>query len=253
MKLLKHHQWVDNNKGQSYSEYSIIITLISLACIGVFTVFGQYIRIDVANLGFELAGNSSRGTPAGSGGPPGPDSFGQTVEHQFSGTQGQIRNGLGASSDNSPSNGQEDGVVAYLGDSILQVAIGQYADNPTMLGTGLELVLSFTGLDIHLDIINITHDIHHWENTPGHVLNLAFDVVGIVPVIGGFVKTFKKVRIFGVCFVAETQLLMEDGSTKAIAEIDIGEHVISDDPKDGDPDKVHEANVIDITATIPSG
>ena len=254
MALRKHHWWIKGHKGQSFAEYSIIISLISIACIGIYAQFGQHIRTDAANIGIELAGNAA-GNGAGNGGSANSGQSNPADNHQSSNNPGQRDNSPGTSDANSPSNEQNNGLKDYLKDSIYQAAIGQYAGNSTWLGTGLEVAMGLAGIDIHLDAINLIHDIQHWENTPDHLLNLSLDVIAIVPVIGGFSKLFKKAKIAGVCFVPETPVLMEDGTTKTIEAIDIGEYVMSDDPDTADLKSAQGDSVFGdrTTATIPSG
>lgn len=240
MELLKHYRWIKSNKGQSFSEYSIIISLISIACIGVYTLLGQNIRTDVANIGIELAGTTT-GNGAGS---TGRTNSGKSTPTSSVNNQGQRNNGSGTSYANDPSNEKGNGLKNYLKNTISQVVIGQYADNTTWLGTGLEITMGFAGADIHLDVINLIHDFHHWETTPDHLLNLSFNALSILPVVGGFSKFFKKTKIAGICFVPETPVLMENGATKTIEQINIGEYVMSDDPGADDLQSAYEGTLL---------
>jgi hypothetical protein len=131
-----------------------------------------------------------------------------------------------------------------LKNTISQVAIGQYAENTTWLGTGLEIAMGFGGADIHLDVINLIHDFHHWETTPDHLLNLSLNALSILPVVGGFSKFFKKAKIAGICFVPETPVLMENGAAKTIEQINIGEYVMSDDPGADDLQSGYEGTLL---------
>ena len=60
MKISKRaHRWIQDNKGQSYSEYVIVLSLIAIASISVYTVFGKQVRTLTGMIGMELSGDAS--------------------------------------------------------------------------------------------------------------------------------------------------------------------------------------------------
>lgn len=229
MKCRHRHWWFSSNKGQGFAEFSIIVSLISIACIGAYMVFGRNVRSEVGHIGLELAGGaaiSSNGQP-GSTNNVTPNSGGTD---QNSGNRGKGHGTAAKNNPSSPESEKDNGLVSYMEHSISQVAIGQYEDNPTALGTAAEYGLAFAGADLHLDAINLIYDFHHWESTPQHVLNTTLDVLGIIPVVGGFSKITKKILKGPLCFVSDTLLAVEDGDVKSIGAIDVGDVVMSEDP-----------------------
>ncbi len=59
MSLRSCRYWYQNKTGQGYCEYIIIVSLIAIACIGVYTLFGGQVRDGVESIGIELAGESN--------------------------------------------------------------------------------------------------------------------------------------------------------------------------------------------------
>lgn len=49
-------------KGQGMTEYIIIVALISIAAIGIYSLFGQQIRQVIASIGGQLAGDTGTTT-----------------------------------------------------------------------------------------------------------------------------------------------------------------------------------------------
>ncbi len=229
MKCRHRHRWFSSNKGQGFAEFSIIVSLISIACIGAYMVFGRNVRSEVGHIGLELAGGaaiSSNGQP-GSTNNAKPNSGGTNQNFDNRGK------GRGTAAKNNPSSSESEkdgGLMSYMEHSISQVAIGQYEDNPTALGTVMEYGLALAGADIHLDAINLLYDFHHWESTPEHMLNTTLDALSIIPVVGGFSKIAKKTNKTVPCFVSDTLLTVEDGEVKSIGAIDVGDVVMSEAP-----------------------
>jgi Flp pilus assembly pilin Flp len=60
MKYQKTQHLLYSINGQSYAEYTIILSLVAIACISAYSLLGQKIRITVANISVELAGSESK-------------------------------------------------------------------------------------------------------------------------------------------------------------------------------------------------
>ena len=80
---------------------------------------------------------------------------------------------------------EKDDKLAYLSTSLKQLVLGNYTDDVTLLGTVLQLVSGFTGIDVVGDMRDLFHDVTNWENTPEHILQTALDSIALVPVVGG--------------------------------------------------------------------
>ena len=100
------------------------------------------------------------------------DSFSSGIEH--------IKNFFSNSSDEK----NNDSVLDYLERSAKQVIMGNYTDEITAWGTGMQLCLGLTGADIVMDIRDIVYDFHKWEWSFEHVGQTGFDVLSVVPLIG---------------------------------------------------------------------
>lgn len=50
---------MERQRGQGMTEYIIIVALISVAAIGIYTLFGQTLRNQTAGLAMELAGQDA--------------------------------------------------------------------------------------------------------------------------------------------------------------------------------------------------
>ena len=72
----------------------------------------------------------------------------------------------------------------YFGRSANQFALGNFSNDNTLLGTAAQVGLSLAGLDLPMDIRDLTYDLTNWEWTPGHVGQTLLDAVGLLPVIG---------------------------------------------------------------------
>jgi hypothetical protein len=72
----------------------------------------------------------------------------------------------------------------YVKDSLEQVALGNYSDKVTLLGTGIQVATGFLGLDLPADIRDLSHDLTHWQWSWGHVGQTLLDGVGMLPVVG---------------------------------------------------------------------
>ena len=100
------------------------------------------------------------------------NSFSSGIEH--------IKNFFSNSSDEK----NNDSVLDYLERSAKQVIMGNYTDEVTAWGTGMQLCLGLTGADIVMDIRDIVYDFHKWEWSFEHVGQTGFDVLSVVPLIG---------------------------------------------------------------------
>jgi len=82
----------------------------------------------------------------------------------------------------------------YLVSTTKQVVLGNFTEDVTLLGTGIQIGLSFTGLDLPMDIRDIAADIIMWKWTRQHMLQTAIDVFAVLPV-AGIVKYSDEVAI----------------------------------------------------------
>ncbi len=77
----------------------------------------------------------------------------------------------------------------YIGDSCSQVALGNYTEDTTLLGTTGQVVLSLVGADLPADIRDISYDLKHGFSegwTLSHSIQTIVDVVCLLPGIGAF-------------------------------------------------------------------
>ena len=74
----------------------------------------------------------------------------------------------------------------YLVSSLKQVAFGNFTDDVTLLGTGVQLGMAFFGVDFWADCRDITADIAALTNGTFDGWQFAFDVIALVPVVGAF-------------------------------------------------------------------
>jgi hypothetical protein len=156
----------------------------------------------------------------------------------------------------------------YVWRSGKQVAMGNYTDDVTILGTGGQIALGFTGIDIVGDIRDVLYDITHWEWSWEHAGQFGLDAIGLIPVVGvlknvdevgtlikGGTKAASKINNVadaaksinksddvasiskyvgnGVCFVAGTLVAVRDDLIP-IEEISIGDVVYSENPDTGE-------------------
>ena len=76
-------------------------------------------------------------------------------------------------------------VDEYLDRSFRQVVLGNYSDEEiTVLGTSMQVLLAFSGLDVLCDIRDVTADAVNWEDTPEHKMNTVVDVIAVIPMVG---------------------------------------------------------------------
>jgi hypothetical protein len=74
--------------------------------------------------------------------------------------------------------------LSYWNRSLRQVVLGNYAGDVTLLGTGGQIAFGFTGIDIVGDVRDVIYNIQNWEVTKGDPASFAFDLVGVVPIVG---------------------------------------------------------------------
>ena len=73
---------------------------------------------------------------------------------------------------------------SYLEQSWNQIVYGNYTDDVTLLGTGGQVALGFFGLDLPLDIRDITYDLTHFELSWDHLGQTAIDAIAFLPLVG---------------------------------------------------------------------
>jgi len=78
----------------------------------------------------------------------------------------------------------ENNLGNYLGKSFNQFLRGNYTDDVTALGTAGQIAAGLFDADLPMDIRDLTYDITHWQNTPGHIGQTVLDAIGLIPVIG---------------------------------------------------------------------
>ena len=72
----------------------------------------------------------------------------------------------------------------YFQRSIKQVFLGNYSDDVTVMGTGMQIALGIINADMPADIRDIVYDIQNWEWSKGHISKTLLDGIGFIPVIG---------------------------------------------------------------------
>jgi RHS repeat-associated protein len=155
----------------------------------------------------------------------------------------------------------------YVWRSGKQVVMGNYTDDVTLLGTGGQIALGLTGVDIVGDVRDVVYDLTHWEWSWEHAGQFGLDAVGLIPLVGalknidevgalikGGAKATNKIddvadvtKIInksddvanigkyvgnGVCFVTGTLISTRDG-LRPIEKISIGDIVYSENPDTG--------------------
>nr|MBP7279890.1 hypothetical protein [Sedimentibacter sp.] len=71
--------------------------------------------------------------------------------------------------------------ISYIEQSLNQLVYGNYTDDVTILGTGLQILSGFIGIDLPADIRDITADLKS-----GDIGMLTIDTIAIFPVVGSF-------------------------------------------------------------------
>lgn len=88
----------------------------------------------------------------------------------------------------------EDGWKEYLYSSGKQFVLGNFTDDVTILGTTLQVGTGLLGVDLPMDIRDVTADFKNWEWTWSHAGQTAIDIIAFVPVIGG-IKYFDEAAL----------------------------------------------------------
>ena len=71
----------------------------------------------------------------------------------------------------------------YISGSLSQIVLGKYCNNITILGTVGEIALGLIGLDLPLDLRDLSHDINYWEWSWSHAGETTLDAVSLLPFI----------------------------------------------------------------------
>jgi hypothetical protein len=111
--------------------------------------------------------------------------------------------------------------LSYWNRSLRQVVLGNYAGDVTLLGTGGQIAFGFTGIDIVGDVRDVIYNIQNWEVTKGDPASFAFDLVGVVPIVG-VLKNAKHLQIIA----RNTQGAQLELITKIEKRIDATHHLI---------------------------
>jgi RHS repeat-associated protein len=109
--------------------------------------------------------------------------------------------------------------LSYLGTAAGNVFVGDYAgEKSNLLGAAGSVALGLTGLDVHKDVLDLVHSVHHWEWTWGHAGKLALNVVAFAPLLGAvkYLKYADEVVDAGKSLVKHADDLSEAG--KGIAK-----------------------------------
>jgi len=78
--------------------------------------------------------------------------------------------------------------AGYMAKSVDQIIRGNYTKNVTGLGTVGQVAAGVTGVDLPMDIRDITYDLKNWDGSKGHAVKTALDVASVLPVVGGVLK-----------------------------------------------------------------
>ena len=81
----------------------------------------------------------------------------------------------------------------YISKSVKQVVFGNFTDDVTLLGSGMQMALGVVGVDIVTDIRDVAADIVNWEWSKEHALQTGLDIIGLVPAIGA-IKSLKHLK-----------------------------------------------------------
>jgi hypothetical protein len=77
--------------------------------------------------------------------------------------------------------------------SVDQLLLGNFTENVTWLGTGMQALTSIIGIDLPADLRDLVYDIQNWRWTSEHVMQSSIDAIALLPIIG-IVKTGSKVE-----------------------------------------------------------
>jgi len=80
--------------------------------------------------------------------------------------------------------GEKPDNLEYAKKSLNQVVLGNFTDDVTFIGTAVTVAAAFTGVDLALDVRDITADFVKWEWTWPHTGQTALDAIALVPVVG---------------------------------------------------------------------
>ena len=75
-------------------------------------------------------------------------------------------------------------LLDYLKSSLEQILKGNYTEEVTLLGTAGEVAAGIAGVDLPMDIRDITYDFTHREWSWPHAGQTALDLIAVIPVVG---------------------------------------------------------------------
>ena len=75
-------------------------------------------------------------------------------------------------------------VLDYLGTSVKGLVLGSYSDKQTLLSIAGSVALGIAGVDLIMDIRDLSYDISHWGQEEHFGLILALDLIAFIPVVG---------------------------------------------------------------------
>lgn len=109
-------------------------------------------------------------------------------------------------------------VWKYITKSGNQIVLGNYTDDVTLMGTGVQVATGIFGVDLPADLRDISADILNWKWTWGHAGQTALDAVGLLPLVGAIKNIDEAVDIIkGTSRVAE---VTTDTGKKVLMRID---------------------------------
>ena len=68
--------------------------------------------------------------------------------------------------------------------TVNQVVLGNYTEDVTLLGTGIQVATGIAGVDLPMDIRDISADFVKWEWSWGQVGKTAEDLLAVLPIVG---------------------------------------------------------------------
>ena len=72
----------------------------------------------------------------------------------------------------------------YVVSSLKQLGLGNFTEDVTLLGTGLQIGAGVFGVDAILDARDIVADVAQWEWTKDHAIQTGIDVIALIPLVG---------------------------------------------------------------------